>query len=141
MDGNYNAENVYFSEDLVTTVPVGNITLTNGQATIGAAGKNLKQVFDMIYLKEKTNINVVKPSISINPVNIKYIEIGSSDTTQIELIYDDGEYEFGYTTESGNAGDTATTIINDKTTGSLVSKYYVDTVEQNSNAPTINSGV
>ena len=46
MDGNYNAENVYFDKDLVTTSAVGNITLTNGQATIAATGKNLKQVFD-----------------------------------------------------------------------------------------------
>jgi hypothetical protein len=42
MDGNYNAENVYFDEDLITTSAVGNITLTNGSATIAAAGKNLK---------------------------------------------------------------------------------------------------
>ena len=34
MDGNYNAENVYFDEDLLTTSEIGNITLTNGQATI-----------------------------------------------------------------------------------------------------------
>ena len=30
MDGNYNAENVYFTEDLLTTSAVGNITLSNG---------------------------------------------------------------------------------------------------------------
>jgi hypothetical protein len=30
MDGNYDAENIFFSEDLVTTTPIGNIELTNG---------------------------------------------------------------------------------------------------------------
>jgi hypothetical protein len=30
MDGNYNAENVYFDEDLITTTAIGNITLVNG---------------------------------------------------------------------------------------------------------------
>jgi hypothetical protein len=30
MDGNYNAENVYFDEDLLTTTAVGTITLKNG---------------------------------------------------------------------------------------------------------------
>ena len=45
MDGNYNAENVYFDEDLITTTEIGNITLTNGSAVIASAGKNLKQVF------------------------------------------------------------------------------------------------
>ena len=49
MDGNYNAENVYFDEDLMTTTAVGVIKLTNGQATIPAAGKNLKEVFNTIF--------------------------------------------------------------------------------------------
>ena len=30
MDGNYNAENVYFDEDLITTTEIGNITLEDG---------------------------------------------------------------------------------------------------------------
>lgn len=65
MDGNYNAENVYFDKDLVTTSAIGNITLTNGQATIAAAGKNLKQVFDTIFVKEK-NPSVTQPSVSVS---------------------------------------------------------------------------
>nr|DAP41131.1 MAG TPA: hypothetical protein [Caudoviricetes sp.] len=52
MDGNYNAENVYFDEDLMTTSAIGNITLSNGQATIPAVGKNLKEVFQTIFVKE-----------------------------------------------------------------------------------------
>ena len=51
MDGNYDASNVYFSEDLTTTTAIGNITLTDGQATIAAAGKNLKEVFETIFVK------------------------------------------------------------------------------------------
>ena len=31
-DGNYNAENVYFDEDLITTVAFGNVGLVGGQA-------------------------------------------------------------------------------------------------------------
>ena len=71
MDGNYNAENVYFDKDLVTTSAVGNITLTNGQATIAAAGKNLKQVFDTIFVKEKN------PSVS-SIFNVNFIVSVSS---------------------------------------------------------------
>jgi hypothetical protein len=51
--GDYNAENVYFTEDLITTSAIGNITLVDGQATIAAAGKNLKEVFNTIFVKEK----------------------------------------------------------------------------------------
>jgi hypothetical protein len=53
MDGNYNAENVYFDEDLITTTAIGNITLEDGSAVISTAGKNLKQVFETIYVKER----------------------------------------------------------------------------------------
>lgn len=42
MDGNYNAENVYFDENITITTAVGNIALSNGSAEIPAAGKNLK---------------------------------------------------------------------------------------------------
>jgi len=43
MDGNYNAENVYFAEDIDVTTTVGLITsLTNGKATWQCGGKNLK---------------------------------------------------------------------------------------------------
>jgi hypothetical protein len=54
MDGNYNAENVYFSEDLITTVNVGNIELSGGKAIIPSSGKNLKEVFEAIFVKEET---------------------------------------------------------------------------------------
>jgi hypothetical protein len=53
MDGNYDASNVYFSEDLMTTTAIGNIKLTGGQAIIPAAGKNLKELFESIYVKEE----------------------------------------------------------------------------------------
>ena len=35
-DGNYSASNVYFPDDLTTTYAMGNIALSNGQATISA---------------------------------------------------------------------------------------------------------
>ena len=94
MDGNYNAENVYFGEDLITTVPVGNIALTNGQATIGATGKNLKQVFDMIYRQEK-NPEITPPSISISAPNNKAYEVGSKVKPSYSGSCDPGSYEFG----------------------------------------------
>ena len=53
-DGSYNAENVYFDENITITTQVGNISLTNGSGTIPASGKNLKQVFESIWTKEDT---------------------------------------------------------------------------------------
>ena len=39
MDGNYNAENVYFDENITITTAVGNVGLTNGSGEIPAAAK------------------------------------------------------------------------------------------------------
>lgn len=94
MDGNYNAENVYFNKDLVTTSAVGNITLTNGQATIAAAGKNLKQVFDTIFVKEK-NPSVTQPSVSVSLAGAGAKEVGTKVTPSYTATFNAGKYEFG----------------------------------------------
>lgn len=65
MDGNYNAENVYFDEDIMITHEVGNIKLSNGSANIPATGKNLKQVFEALWTKENFNPTVTNPSIGL----------------------------------------------------------------------------
>ena len=94
MDGNYNAENVYFDKDLVTTSAVGNITLTNGQATIAAAGKNLKQVFDTIFVKEK-NPSITQPSVSVSLEGAGAKEVGTKVTPSYTATFNAGKYEFG----------------------------------------------
>ena len=53
--------NVIFENDLVTTYAIGNITLTNGSATIPAKGKSLKEVWNAIYMK-KQQPSVTQPS-------------------------------------------------------------------------------
>ena len=94
LDGNYNAENVYFDQDLVTTAAVGNITLTNGQATIAAKGKNLKQLFDTIFVKE-TNPKTTQPSVSIRSAEAKAYEVGTSVTPSWDATFNAGTYQFG----------------------------------------------
>lgn len=94
MDGNYNAENVYFDKDLVTTSAIGNITLTNGQATIATAGKNLKQVFDTIFVKEK-NPSVTPPSVEVSLAGAGAKEVGTKVTPSYTAKFSAGKYEFG----------------------------------------------
>ena len=54
MDGNYNAENVYFADDLTYTAAIGVMTVpSSGSGTIRAAGKNVKDVLASILAKEK----------------------------------------------------------------------------------------
>ena len=119
LDGNYSAENVYFPSDLITTSAIGNVTLSGGQATIAASGKNLTDVWQTIFVKE-TNTGLLKtqPSAKFSGNTLKYIEVGSSSSETVTMsMADDGEYLYGYTTETGSAGATAKTVVNNKTTG------------------------
>lgn len=97
MDGNYNAENVYFDEDLITTTAVGNITLTDGQATIAAAGKNLKQVFETIFVKEE-NPKTTKPSVSLTFNNAKAYEVGTQVAPTYSATFNSGKYSYNTNT-------------------------------------------
>ena len=97
MDGNYNAENVYFDEDLITTTAVGNITLTDGQATIAAAGKNLKQVFETIFVKEE-NPKTTKPSVNLTFTNAKAYEVGTQVAPTYTATFSSGKYSYNTST-------------------------------------------
>ena len=102
MDGNYNAENVYFDEDIMITTAVGNIELENGSAEIPAAGKNIKQVFEALWTKENYNPSVTNPSISISVKNANGQssiegEVGTTFTapTATASISGFGSFQFG----------------------------------------------
>ena len=88
------AEKVKFSTNLVTTKEIGNITLTNGQATIEAAGKNLKQVWDTIFVKE-TNPKTTQPSVSLTYDQAKAYEAGTKITPSYSAKLNAGSYTYG----------------------------------------------
>lgn len=88
------AEKVFFSTDLVTTSAIGNIQLSNGQATIPAAGKNLKQVWDTIFVKEK-NPSTTQPSVSITFDQAKAYEVGTKVTPSYSASLKAGSYSYG----------------------------------------------
>lgn len=110
MDENYDAENVYFASDIMTTSAIGNITLTNGQATIAAAGKNLKQVWDTIFIKEK-NPTITQPAVTVTLNEAKAYEVGTTVTPNYVASLSAGKYEFngsaGITASSWEISDTA----------------------------------
>lgn len=107
MDGNYNAENVYFDQDLVFTTQVGYMTLNNGQVTVPAAGKNVKELFETLFSKE-TDPTVTGVSFSMSaPQNIEY-EVGTTVSPTYSLTFGAGKYSFGPAT-----GITATYEVTD----------------------------
>lgn len=96
MDGNYSAENVYFPEDLTTTVAVGNITLpSSGQATITAAGKNLIDVWKSIYVKADNNFSVTQPSVTCKLTEAGSYEVGTVKTITYSATLNAGSYKYG----------------------------------------------
>lgn len=65
LDGNYSAENVFFDNDLTYTANIGVLTVgSGGNGVINAAGKSVKDVFNIILAKEKAP-SVTKPSIGL----------------------------------------------------------------------------
>lgn len=107
----YNAANVIFPENLKTTYPMGNITLTNGQAEIQNAGKSALETWNMIYVKEKQP-NVTQPSVSITFNQAKAYEVGTSVTPSYTATLNPGSYEYndnhatGITASSWSVTDT-----------------------------------
>lgn len=129
MDGNVNAENVYFKNDLTFTYAFGKYAPdSSGSVNVPAGGLSLKALLENAYSEEvKTGLITSNPTASING-NIKYYEIGSTGTQDITVsLNSDGEYKYGYSSNptTGNEGDSATTIINDKTTGVVVDTAQV----------------
>lgn len=88
------AEKVYFSEDLLTTTPIGNITLDNGQATIPAKDKNLKQVWDSIFVKEK-NPSIAQPYVSLSVLEVGNYEVGTKISPTYNASLNPGTYTYG----------------------------------------------
>jgi hypothetical protein len=96
MDGNYNAENVYFDEDLVSTYAIGNVTLTDGQGTVESTGKNLKEVWNSIFQKP-TDPTVDQPTTTLTVPGNSEKEVGYTFNmpTATLTVTDIGSYSYG----------------------------------------------
>ena len=99
MDGNYNAENIYFDKNFTVTEAIGTIKdLPNGQATLEAAGKNLKQVLAALFAKEQ-NPTITQPSVAITANKMKAYEVGTKVTPDYTATFNSGKYQYGPATD------------------------------------------
>lgn len=94
MDGNYNADNVYFDEDMLVTKEIGYITLTNGQGTIPSSGKNIKEVFEAMFVKEQ-NPTTTQPKVALTFSQAKAHEVGSKVIPSYSATFNAGSYTYG----------------------------------------------
>lgn len=108
LDGNYNAENVYFDKDLTITANVGVQKIdATGSKTLATTGKNVKQVLDLLFAEEK-DPSITQPSVSITLTGAGAKEVGTSVTPSYSVTFNSGKYEFGPET-----GVTATYSVSD----------------------------
>lgn len=120
MNGNYNANNVYFDKDLFTTKEIGYITLQNGSAHIPTTGKNLTDTWEQIFVKEQ-NPTVTPPAVSFTNVTTGSFEVGTSVTPSYDAKMSAGSYSYGpetgLTTKSWNVNlRKGNTSVQNKTT-------------------------
>ena len=95
MDGNYNAENVYLASNLTITANIGVQEIdSSGSKTLDTAGKNIKQVLDLIMAEEK-NPSITQPSVSVSSSQVKASEAGTNVTPSYTASLNPGKYEFG----------------------------------------------
>lgn len=95
MDGNYSAENVYFDDDFVFTTKIGTVqTLTNGSATVAAAGKNIKDFLAGLFAAE-ANPSKTDPSVSVTLSDAGAHEVGTVLNPTYSASFEDGKYTYG----------------------------------------------
>lgn len=123
MDGNYNAENVYFDDDILVTTKIGTIqNLTNGQATLSAKGKNLMTVLSSL-MAERKNPTATLPSGTVeltNNGNKNYsVEVGTSVTPSWKTTFSAGSYSYGPATGVTSTAATVSLSSNTNNTTSI----------------------
>lgn len=128
MDGNYDAENVYFAKDLIITAPVGVQTIpSSGSKTLATKGKNVKQVMDMLFAAEK-NPTKTDPKAEVTLTGAGAKEVGSKFTPAYVATLSAGSYSYGPDTgivataweisdTDGNTGATASGKFDEFTVG------------------------
>ena len=95
MDGNYNADNVYFDDDITYTVAIGTLAKPSGSAKFNAKGKNVKQVFSSLMAKE-ANPSINLPAVSFSAQGgFGTFEIGTTKNLTYTAALSTGSYTYG----------------------------------------------
>lgn len=100
MDGNYNAENVYFSKDLIYTKQIGELEAVpaSGSAVLAAKGKNIPSILTSILAKRKQP-EATQPSVSLSGAQLNVdSEIGTTINVSGQILsaaLNAGSYTYG----------------------------------------------
>lgn len=139
MDGNYDADNVYFRNNFVAAGSydrVGNIL--KGE-TVEAKGKSVADIFTQIFTTE-LNPTITQPSISCSLPSSGTYEVGTKVTPSYSTTFSAGLYEFGPTPTGVSVDAYTITDTNHNTSTKATGTFTEFTVEENTNY-TVNASV
>ena len=132
MDGNYNAENVYFKNNLIFTTEVGSVKIpASGRATVATEGKNLKQVMELIFAQEKLLPDVTPPKVVLETPENKAYEVGTKVIPTYKVALDPGQYEFGPDTGVSAVNYSIMSSYSDQPVSEIEGQFDEITVEDN----------
>lgn len=95
MDGNYDAANVYFGEDMTYTVNIGTLSVPgSGSGTFETKGKSVQQVLSTLMAKE-SDPNKTNPSVNLSVSNTGTFEIGTKKNLVYSASLNPGSYTYG----------------------------------------------
>ncbi len=97
-DGNYSANNVYFSDDFTFTKAIGTVTIPgSGSTVVAAAGKNLKDFFAGLFAAEENPTRTANASVSWNSNGEPKgtVEVGTEITPTYNAKFNAGSYKYG----------------------------------------------
>lgn len=133
MNSNYNIENIYLADNLTITADIGVQKLEgSGSKTLETAGKNLKQVLDML-LASRTLPTYIEPSISINCPEVGSYEVGTSITPTFTATFNEGSYQYNQNESTGVTISNWSATFNEKTLNSDNGIFDAVTLEDNFN--------
>ena len=109
MDGNYDAGNVYFKDNITATTAFGIYAPdASGSVVLPASGKSVEEFLKGALAKANNTPTVKQPSVSISLTGAGAKEVGSEFTPAYTVSFNKGSYQYGPDT-----GITATYAVSD----------------------------
>ena len=134
MDGNYDAKNVYLANDLTITADIGVHKLDGaGFKKLETAGKNLKQVLDMLLASRTLPEITTAPSVSVSCPEAKAYEVGTVVTPTFTATFSDGAYQYAPGEDTGVEVTAWSATFDGQTVNSQSGSFNAITVTDNYN--------
>lgn len=133
----YDADNIYFLDDLTFTYQFGKYQPENGKVVVPAKDKSVSEVI-LDAFSEDINPTIVQPSVTLKSTEVKAYEVGTVVTPSYTATFKEGSYTYDTTTgvtvtswaitsSQGDEKDTATGTLNPVTVSDNTN-YYIDAV-------------